>query len=173
MTSLLSCAPFVRSWPVGVPIKMSARWSVITVTKDSAGDLRQFWNSDIPDNVEWIVVDNASTDGSVELARELGATIVVPLKENRGFAAACNVGLSLATAELTAFANPDVEVRYKELGKFSEILAVEEVLIAPQLLYPNGKIQHNGRGNPHLSNKVLGRLNTHPVSYTHLTLPTK
>lgn len=52
-----------------------------------------------------IVVDNGSTDGSGELARSLGATVIE--EPRRGFGAACFAGLLAATAPVVAFCDAD------------------------------------------------------------------
>jgi len=52
-----------------------------------------------------IVVDNGSTDGSAELARSLGATVVT--EPRRGFGAACHAGLLAASAEVVCFLDCD------------------------------------------------------------------
>lgn len=52
-----------------------------------------------------IVVDNGSTDGSGDLARSLGATVVV--EPRRGFGAACFAGLQAASADVVAFCDAD------------------------------------------------------------------
>ncbi|UGY94632.1 glycosyltransferase family 2 protein [Streptomyces gobiensis] len=59
----------------------------------------------IPDGWSAIVVDNGSTDGSAELARQLGARVVH--EPHRGFGAACHTGLLAADAELIAFCDCD------------------------------------------------------------------
>ncbi len=61
--------------------------------------------SRIPAGWRAIVVDNGSTDGSGDLARELGATVVP--EPQRGFGAACAAGLRAATAELVCFCDCD------------------------------------------------------------------
>ncbi len=61
--------------------------------------------SRVPAGVHAIVVDNGSTDGSAQLARGLGATVVdCP---QRGYGAACRAGLAAATAEFIAFCDCD------------------------------------------------------------------
>lgn len=57
-----------------------------------------------------VVVDNASTDRTVELAR--GAQVrVIANSENRGFAGAANQGIDAVGAELILLLNPDVRLR--------------------------------------------------------------
>jgi N-acetylglucosaminyl-diphospho-decaprenol L-rhamnosyltransferase len=60
------------------------------------------------DGDELIVIDNASSDGSPEGAREAapGAT-VIEVGENLGYAAASNRGAALSSGELLLFENPD------------------------------------------------------------------
>ncbi len=56
---------------------------------------------------EVIVVDNGSTDDSVELARGSGARVLA-LEKNFGFAAAVNRGIEVARADWIAILNNDV-----------------------------------------------------------------
>jgi GT2 family glycosyltransferase len=63
------------------------------------------------ENLEVIVVDNGSTDGSrALLAAEYPSVRVVPLEGNLGFAAACNEGARRAKSECVAFLNNDMHV---------------------------------------------------------------
>ena len=57
---------------------------------------------------ELVVVDNASSDGSAELAAQLAPRArVVSLPENAGFAAGANAGAAAASGELLVLLNPD------------------------------------------------------------------
>ncbi len=63
---------------------------------------------------EAIVVDNGSTDGSIELLDRLQATLPFPLRvirnaDNRGFCAANNQGIAAARGEFVALLNNDAE----------------------------------------------------------------
>ncbi|MFJ5520335.1 glycosyltransferase family 2 protein [Streptomyces griseoluteus] len=62
----------------------------------------------IPAGWRAIVVDNGSTDGSAEVARALGATVV--REERRGFGAACHAGLLAARADLVCFCDCDASL---------------------------------------------------------------
>ncbi|GAA0628415.1 glycosyltransferase family 2 protein [Streptomyces crystallinus] len=59
----------------------------------------------IPEGWRAVVVDNGSTDGSAEIARALGASVVHEAR--RGFGAACHAGLLAAEAEYVCFCDCD------------------------------------------------------------------
>lgn len=80
---------------------------VILPTLDEAAALP--WVLDrIPDGYRAIVVDNGSTDGSGDVARREGATVVE--EPRRGFGAACAAGLAAASAPLVAFCDADASL---------------------------------------------------------------
>src|SRR6202044_1100045 len=58
---------------------------------------------------ELIVIDNGSTDGAPELARQRGARVIA-MGRNAGFAAAVNRGIRESRAEWIAVLNSDVEL---------------------------------------------------------------
>lgn len=67
----------------------------------------------LPAEVRAVVVDNGSTDGSREIAADLGATVVsCPL---RGYGAACQAGLEASTASVVAFLDADASLDPRQL----------------------------------------------------------
>ncbi|GHK01659.1 glycosyltransferase family 2 protein [Streptomyces sp. NPDC003753] len=62
----------------------------------------------IPSGWRAIVVDNGSTDGSPDIAQDLGAHVVS--EPRRGFGAACHAGLTAATADVVCFCDCDASL---------------------------------------------------------------
>jgi GT2 family glycosyltransferase len=66
------------------------------------------------DRLQIVVVDDASSDGTSEMLREIAAheprMIGLRFEQRRGFAAACNAGLGLATGEYVVLLNDDTVV---------------------------------------------------------------
>lgn len=62
----------------------------------------------VPADVEIILIDNASTDGTAEFLATLGGVSVISNVENLGFAGACNQGIRAATGEWIVVMNNDV-----------------------------------------------------------------
>jgi GT2 family glycosyltransferase len=135
------------------------RWNLVTVTYNSAEDLRRHWGEQaLPDDVTWIVVDNASSDDSADVAQQLGA-VVVRLPKNVGFGAANNIGASAKQAKFVAFANPDVSVDFGSFSVMESVLSVHRrVVLAPQLIEIDGVVQPSGRGLPTIGAKIMNRL---------------
>lgn len=111
-------------------------------------------------DVRILVIDNASTDGSPEIARSHGADLV-ELKMNKGFGMACNEGLRRATAEWVAFANQDLEFEPGALASLvSTCEAVERrsgrpAVVGPLLLDSSGRPALSCRRLPSLSRQIL------------------
>jgi glycosyltransferase involved in cell wall biosynthesis len=92
----------------------AARIDVVLPVLDEVGALPWVLGR-FPDGYRAIVVDNGSTDGSADVARDLGATVVTePL---RGFGAACWAGLAAATSEVVAFMDADASLDPQELPR--------------------------------------------------------
>lgn len=71
-----------------------------------------------------IVADNGSRDGSADIARSLGATVIDVTA--RGYGSACHAGLEAATADLVAFMDADASLDPRQLESLRADL-VEDV----------------------------------------------
>jgi GT2 family glycosyltransferase len=113
---------------------------------------------------EVIVVDNGSTDSSIEFLRSLeeAQLTVVALPENRGFAGGCNAGIRVAQGRYIATLNNDAEAHPRWLEELvpvmessSEIgMCASKILLSRDrtridkvghLMYPDGL--NHGRGS--------------------------
>jgi glycosyltransferase involved in cell wall biosynthesis len=106
-----------------------------------------------------IVADNGSTDGSGEIARELGARVVdVPEK---GFGAAAHAGLLAATAEVVCFMDADGSFDPEQLPRVTEPLARADLVLGRRR--PTDRRAwplHARLGNAVLARRIRRRCNT-------------
>jgi glycosyltransferase involved in cell wall biosynthesis len=111
----------------------------------------------LPPGYHPIVVDNASTDGSGELAAELGATVV--REPVRGFGAACFAGLMAATAEIVCFMDADGSLDGADLPKMvGPLLAKEaDLVLGRRRADPGAWPLHARLANRELSRRVKRR----------------
>ena len=141
--------------------------SIVTVTHNSSQDLRSNWSHLNSGDFEWIVVDNASTDDSPSLAAAMGATSVIRLDRNSGFANASNLGATIARGSYLGFVNPDVIVDSRGLAEVRACLEENNWIVSPQLLNKDNSLQPNGRGAPFLLAKILGRVSPTTANKHH------
>lgn len=109
-------------------------------------------------DVEIVVADNASTDGSQALLADCYPGVrLIALPTNRGFTGACNAGIQVATGEFVALLNNDTEV---DPGWAGAVVAAfgrhpEAGLIASKMLLFNDRHRFHTTGDLYLVN---GRL---------------
>ena len=107
----------------------------------------------MPAGYRAIVADNGSEDGSGDLARELGATVVG--EPQRGFGAACAAGLAAASAEIVCFMDCDRSLDPMELPR-----VVDPVQAGEADLVLGARRAGRGAWPPHarVANRVLVEL---------------
>ena len=95
---------------------------------------------------EIFVVDNCSTDNSVQIVAEKFPEVSLIINsENKGFGAANNQALSLCTGHYIVFLNPDTTVKPETLQKASEFMDSNQHigLAGAKILNPDGTIQES------------------------------
>lgn len=135
----------------------SPRVSVVLITRDrreeALASVARLLT--LPDDIEVVVVDNASTDGTAEaLRRAFPAARVIALERNRG-AAGRNVGAQEARAPYLAFADDDSGWHPGALTRAAEILDEHTgvALLAARLLV--GEDRHEDPVNEELRTSPL------------------
>jgi GT2 family glycosyltransferase len=119
--------------------------------------------------VEVIVVDNASADGSADIVpAEFPQAILIRNETNRGFSAANNQAGARATGRYLLFLNNDTVVPPGSLLGLVKFLDENPKVVAvgPQLIGSDGRPQRTGRNLPTL--RALLHRGVLPVRWTHL-----
>jgi GT2 family glycosyltransferase len=110
------------------------------------------------DAVEIIVVDNGSTDDSVQMVHdEFPAVRLIENRANLGFARANNLGIAETHGRYVLLLNPDAEVAS---GTLATMLAFADAhpdigLIGPQLINADGSVQSSRRRFPTIATAVF------------------
>jgi N-acetylglucosaminyl-diphospho-decaprenol L-rhamnosyltransferase len=123
--------------------------ALVTVTHNSERDLERLLRSarqHLP-AARVVVVDSGSSDRSAAVGREHGAD-VIELGENLGFGRASNVGVARVEERITVLINPDVELVDGSLGQAVGELQVDDRILAPLVLLPDGSRQDNAQAEP-------------------------
>jgi len=95
---------------------------------------------------EVIIVDDCSSDGSVEVLRRMQNIRLIDNSENKGFIHSCNIGAGAACGRYLYFLNNDIVVTPGWLDElvrtFHEFPGTG--LVGSKLLYPDGSLQEAG-----------------------------
>lgn len=116
---------------------------------------------------ETVVVDNGSTDGSVELVRESWKQVrLISLPENRGFAVGNNIGFNEARGRYILLLNSDTIVLPTTLPGMVSFLDQhpETGCVGARHLNPDGTLQRSIDNFPSLLNDFLSYSELHRLS---------
>lgn len=107
---------------------MNAVISTIIVNYNAGELLRSCVDSllNCPLEIEIIIVDNASTDDSLESLSGLPYVQIIKNPVNVGFASACNRGARVASAQFLLFLNPDCTFKPGALTRLLNAMGVDE-----------------------------------------------
>ncbi len=131
----------------------AAQLTLVTVTHESArvlGALLDSVERHLP-GARMVLVDNASHDASLELARARPWILAVGLAENAGFGRACNQALAHVQTPVAALVNPDVELVDDSLLELvAEARRADRParLLAPLVLSGDGRRQDTAHPAP-------------------------
>jgi GT2 family glycosyltransferase len=123
-------------------------WNVKDILSDC---LDSIFRSAAAFQYEIIVVDNAGTDGTADhIKKNFPAIRVIENSENRGFAAACNQGTSLAAGQYLFFLNPDTVLLDDTLNKLVDFMESNPdiALCGPRILNQDNTLQASVRNFP-------------------------
>jgi N-acetylglucosaminyl-diphospho-decaprenol L-rhamnosyltransferase len=104
------------------------------------------------DDVRVIVIDNNSSDGSLESLADLSRVRTVALEQNDGFASGCNAGWQIGDAPYVLFLNPDARIEWESVLHLAKILAHNERVgaVAPKITESDGRLAFSQRRFPSL-----------------------
>lgn len=123
-------------------------WNVKKVLIDCLGSIEE---NPASEPFEVLVVDNASSDGTVESVRnKFPEVVVIANSQNLGFAAANNQGIEKSQSEYILLLNPDTIIHSDSLDILIEFMDKNEDvgICGPQLLNQDGTIQSSARYFP-------------------------
>jgi len=122
--------------------------SVIIVSYNSTSVLRpcleSLANHRFSGEMEVIVVDNASTDGTPDmLRREYPGVELVESKENLGYSKGVNVGIRRARGRYFFILNPDTAVSADAVEKLRDFMerTPDAGIVGPKLVFHDGNVQ--------------------------------
>lgn len=115
---------------------------VVVVTYNSADHVTDALVGPLEAGASVVVVDNASSDETVPLARSLGVAVSAN-DRNRGFGAAANQGAALGSADLLLLLNPDARIGAASLARMVEAMQADPDLavLSPRVVHPGGTEQ--------------------------------
>ncbi|GAC1380543.1 MAG: glycosyltransferase family 2 protein [Ginsengibacter sp.] len=121
---------------------ISLNWNSARQTLDAVRPYLLFNNGRIKINV--IVVDNASSDNSLEMLNPVVPKLIVA-SSNMGFARACNLAFAGSTADFILLVNPDTVSDIHTLKKLIDFMQShpEVAITGPQQRTNAGKVLHS------------------------------
>jgi GT2 family glycosyltransferase len=116
--------------------------------------------------VETVVVDNGSTDGSIDFVRSRfpGVRLLVS-EENRGYGGAANQGIAACSTAGVLLLNSDAVIAADALPALGRYLAERPrvAVVGPRLTNPDGSLQRSAYAYPSAADTILGESGLHHV----------
>ena len=137
--SVLS-VPLAAEPEVSIVIPVHNQWAL------TASCLRSIADDDALVPFEVIVVDDASTDETIEELPKVAGVVVVQLGENEGFLGAVNAGIAVARGRFVVLLNNDTVCQSGWLDALVRTAKEDESIgvVGAKLVYPDGRLQEAG-----------------------------
>ena len=143
--------------------------SVVIISWNSEHDLENCLSSILRQTYipsEVILVDNASTDGSVQLVvKKFPNAAIIRNRENIGFAKAVNQGMRRARSKYILMLNPDTVLKEGALEKMVAFADSDPKIgiVGPKLVFPDGTVQKEVQRFPTLWPMVFWLFRLHRI----------
>lgn len=140
--------------------------SIITITYNSEDTLEDTIKSVISqgyEDLEYIIVDGGSTDGTLDIIKKYEKSITKWISEpDRGISDAFNKGIRMSEGELIGIINSDDMLMEGALKKIGENIEPDT-----GVFFGHGiRVYQNGRTKPYLADPDISRLNC-DMSFVH------
>jgi hypothetical protein len=98
------------------------------------------------EKLEVILVDNGSTDGSLDLVKDKYPNVLIIQNTVNNYCKANNLGIASSKGKYVALLNNDVKVEKNWLIELIKIMERDERIgaVMGKVLFPDGKIQSTG-----------------------------
>lgn len=154
--------------PIAIPATsvVVVSWNTESLLRTCLDSLAICWPGA---DVEVVVVDNASADGSASMVKaEHPEALLLQAETNLGYAKAINRGIQRCTADFVCLLNSDTEVLPGSLETLIDFLRArpDVGLVGPTLLYPDGTFQSSRRSFPFFVPSLL-----RPFQHSNRGLP--
>lgn len=109
---------------------------------------------------EAVVVDNASSDGSADIAEGFAPQVrLLRNAQNLGFGRGVNQGIAASTAPVVLIMNPDCRLFAGAIGELEAVVTeyLHCAIVGPRILSPDGSVQGSARGDPDMMTGLFGR----------------
>lgn len=127
-------------------------FSIVVVTWNVAEELAELLDTistHLPEPFEIVVVDNASMDGTREIARAwTGPLRLIALDENVGFGAASNHGVNAAKHDVVVLLNPDTLLIDGSIRDLAQLAQDTGALVGPRVLNEDRSAQPSASPMP-------------------------
>lgn len=107
---------------------------------------------------EILVVDNGSTDATLQkldLYRDKSSLKIIELETNQGTTVSRNLALKQANGEFICIMDSDVVIENWDIRESLDFIKKHLCMLAPRLVYPDGRIQNSIKKFPTLTSKLL------------------